>query len=176
MLYLLRPITACTPCVCRMDELSLHLQRCSSAQADAQLGALSLTGGHACPIFPALSVARQHSPANMHTCACRLHAHPHTTHICPCLLVATPAPFRAATITQRPGVRSMRSTLTSLPLIVAPAEGVRRTKIICTMGPSCWTEEKLSLVRWAVAWASRFDFVVLMMAQLSFAVGGCVIR
>lgn len=41
----------------------------------------------------------------------------------------------------------MRSTLTSLPLIVAPATGLRRTKIICTLGPACWDEENLGKVR-----------------------------
>jgi len=62
------------------------------------------------------------------------------------------------TPTQRPGVRSMRSTLTSLPLIVAPAEGLRRTKIICTMGPACWNEEKLGLLLDAGMDIARFNF------------------
>eukprot|EP00798_Chlamydomonas_sp_ICE-L_P026970 gene26970-34984_t len=44
----------------------------------------------------------------------------------------------------RPGTLSLRSTLTSLPLIVKPVMGSRATKIICTMGPKCWGEESIS--------------------------------
>ncbi len=43
----------------------------------------------------------------------------------------------------RPGVRSLRSTLTSLSLITAPVASHRKTKVICTMGPKCWSEEML---------------------------------
>ena len=39
---------------------------------------------------------------------------------------------------QRPGTRSLRSTLTSLPLITKPVTSSRSTHIICTMGPKCW--------------------------------------
>ncbi|PNW83558.1 hypothetical protein CHLRE_05g234700v5 [Chlamydomonas reinhardtii] len=44
---------------------------------------------------------------------------------------------------QRPGVRSLRTTLTNLPLITAPIKNGRCTKVICTMGPSCWSEETM---------------------------------
>jgi pyruvate kinase len=44
----------------------------------------------------------------------------------------------------RPGVRSLRSTLTSLPLITAPVSVHRKTKVIATMGPKCWDEDMLN--------------------------------
>ena len=44
---------------------------------------------------------------------------------------------------QRPGTRSLRSTLTNLPLITKPVDRYRSTHILCTMGPKCWDEESL---------------------------------
>ncbi|MEW5302336.1 MAG: hypothetical protein WDW36_005135 [Sanguina aurantia] len=44
---------------------------------------------------------------------------------------------------QRPGIRSLRSSLTNLPLITAPVKSHRSTKVVCTIGPSCWSEEAL---------------------------------
>ncbi|GLI64206.1 hypothetical protein VaNZ11_007398 [Volvox africanus] len=44
---------------------------------------------------------------------------------------------------QRPGVRSLRSTRTNLPLITAPVKQGRATKVVCTMGPACWSEETM---------------------------------
>jgi pyruvate kinase len=44
---------------------------------------------------------------------------------------------------QRPGTRSLRSTLTNLPLITKPVASSRKTHIICTMGPKCWDEATL---------------------------------
>eukprot|EP00798_Chlamydomonas_sp_ICE-L_P024511 gene24511-10113_t len=51
---------------------------------------------------------------------------------------------QSGTPVQRPGTLSLRSTLTSLPLITKPVVGGRSTKIICTMGPKCWDEQSLS--------------------------------
>lgn len=45
---------------------------------------------------------------------------------------------------RRPGTRSLRSTLTNLPLITAPLKSARSSKIVCTMGPSCWSEADMS--------------------------------
>ncbi|KAL6747633.1 pyruvate kinase [Haematococcus lacustris] len=58
----------------------------------------------------------------------------------------------------RTGVRSLRSTLTSLPLISAPVTSYRKTKIICTMGPSCWSEETLGKLLDAGMDLARFNF------------------
>ncbi|GLC61308.1 hypothetical protein PLESTB_001741900 [Pleodorina starrii] len=44
---------------------------------------------------------------------------------------------------QRPGVRSLRSTRTNLSLITAPVKQGRATKVVCTMGPACWSEETM---------------------------------
>ena len=39
------------------------------------------------------------------------------------------------------GTRSMRSTRTNLRTIQKPLQHMRATKIICTLGPACWTED-----------------------------------
>ena len=45
---------------------------------------------------------------------------------------------------QKDGVRSLRSTKTSLRLITKPVVQPRSTHIICTMGPQCWSEEGMT--------------------------------
>jgi Pyruvate kinase, barrel domain len=39
------------------------------------------------------------------------------------------------------GTRSLRATNTSLDLVAKRLQHARSTKIICTMGPACWSEE-----------------------------------
>jgi hypothetical protein len=78
-----------------------------------------------------------------------------------------PAPSLAAAgaPVSRPGVRSLRSTLTSLPLITAPVSVHRKTKIVATMGPKCWSREMLSslidagvdIIRLNFRWAPEYS-------------------
>jgi hypothetical protein len=39
------------------------------------------------------------------------------------------------------GTRTMRSTNTNLDIISKPVQHARSTRIICTMGPACWSKE-----------------------------------
>ncbi|CAD7703688.1 unnamed protein product [Ostreobium quekettii] len=48
--------------------------------------------------------------------------------------------MRGSAPVMRRGTRTCRSTKTSLPLILSPVDKPRSTKIVCTMGPKCWSE------------------------------------
>jgi pyruvate kinase len=45
-----------------------------------------------------------------------------------------------------------------LDLITAPVKSARKTKIVCTLGPSCWGEEGLSSLMDAGMNVARFNF------------------
>jgi Pyruvate kinase, barrel domain len=53
---------------------------------------------------------------------------------CAALTTAAGTPFAAR------GTRSLRSTRTNLDVIQKPLKHVRATRIICTLGPACWSE------------------------------------
>ncbi|WIA36024.1 hypothetical protein OEZ86_007385 [Tetradesmus obliquus] len=53
---------------------------------------------------------------------------------------------------------SMRSTKVGLDLITAPVKAARKTKIICTLGPACWSEEGLAELLDAGMNVARFNF------------------
>lgn len=42
------------------------------------------------------------------------------------------------------GCRSLRTTRTNLSLLTAPLPDARATRIICTMGPACWSEQGMA--------------------------------
>lgn len=45
-----------------------------------------------------------------------------------------------------------------LDLITAPVKSPRKTKIVCTLGPACWTEEGLAELLDAGLNVARFNF------------------
>ncbi|KAI8465728.1 MAG: pyruvate kinase [Monoraphidium minutum] len=53
---------------------------------------------------------------------------------------------------------AMRSTKVNLDLIASPIHTPRKTKIVCTMGPSCWSEEGLGALMDAGMNVARFNF------------------
>jgi hypothetical protein len=56
------------------------------------------------------------------------------------------------------GTRSLRSTMTNLPLIQKPLDQARATHIICTMGPACSSEEGIRQLLDAGCDVIRLDF------------------
>ncbi|GBF99836.1 pyruvate kinase [Raphidocelis subcapitata] len=53
---------------------------------------------------------------------------------------------------------AMRSTKVSLDLIASPIKTPRKTKIVCTLGPACWSEEGLGALMDAGMNVARFNF------------------
>jgi len=53
---------------------------------------------------------------------------------------------------------SLRATAISLEEVFSPAAPVRKTKIVCTMGPKCWDEETLGALIDAGMGVARFNF------------------
>ena len=53
---------------------------------------------------------------------------------------------------------SLRSTAISLDEVFSPAAPVRKTKIVCTMGPKCWDEETIGELIDAGMSVARFNF------------------
>ncbi|KAF8059377.1 hypothetical protein HT031_005182 [Scenedesmus sp. PABB004] len=53
---------------------------------------------------------------------------------------------------------SMRSTKVGLDLIIDPVHSARKTKIVCTLGPACWSEEGLAALLDAGMNVARFNF------------------
>ena len=53
---------------------------------------------------------------------------------------------------------SLRSTAISLDEVFSPAAPVRKTKIVCTMGPKCWDEETIGELIDAGMSVTRFNF------------------
>ncbi|KIZ02706.1 pyruvate kinase [Monoraphidium neglectum] len=53
---------------------------------------------------------------------------------------------------------AMRSTKVNLDLISSPINTPRKTKIVCTLGPSCWSEENLGALMDAGMNVARFNF------------------
>ncbi|KAF6260138.1 pyruvate kinase [Scenedesmus sp. NREL 46B-D3] len=69
----------------------------------------------------------------------------------------------SASLSQPVGYRgehtlSMRSTKVGLDLITAPVKSARKTKVVCTLGPSCWSEEGLGALVDAGMNVARFNF------------------
>lgn len=64
----------------------------------------------------------------------------------------------AGTPVVQAGVKSLRSTKTSLAAINKKLTRPRCTKIICTLGPSCWSEEGMSKLLDAGCDIVRFNF------------------
>jgi len=69
------------------------------------------------------------------------------------LIHASGAPAAA-----RPGVVSVRSTRTNLDLINKPVHRPRATKIVCTIGPACWDQNKILQLLDAGLDIVRFNF------------------
>ena len=53
---------------------------------------------------------------------------------------------------------AMRSTKVNLELITSPVRTPRKTKIVCTLGPACWSEEGLAALMDAGMNVARFNF------------------
>ena len=53
---------------------------------------------------------------------------------------------------------SLRATAVSLDEILSPVHPVRKTKIVCTMGPQCWGEETVAKLLDAGMTTARFNF------------------
>lgn len=56
------------------------------------------------------------------------------------------------------GTRSLRATNTSLALVSAPVRQPRSTRIVCTLGPACWSEEGMAGLLDAGCDIVRFNF------------------
>lgn len=56
------------------------------------------------------------------------------------------------------GTRSLRATNTSLGLVTAPVQHPRATRVICTLGPACWSEQGLAALLDAGCDVVRFNF------------------
>jgi pyruvate kinase len=52
----------------------------------------------------------------------------------------------------------LRIAQVGLDLITAPVKSPRKTKIVCTLGPSCWSEEGLAALIDSGMNVARFNF------------------
>ena len=77
--------------------------------------------------------------------------------------VSTPEPTEAMPTTYvDPGVLnsvlSLRSSRIGLDLILNPTHSFRKTKIVCTLGPKCWSEDGIKSLLRAGLGVARFNF------------------
>jgi pyruvate kinase len=53
---------------------------------------------------------------------------------------------------------SLRTTAISMADVLEPSTAPRKTKVVCTLGPACWSEEGLAQLLDAGCDVARFNF------------------